>query len=133
MPIAKSSAVGAGKGLLFITGAKLWFMVAGYVVQFALPRALGSAASYGIWVLVLGAAVAFHSAIASVGGFVAASVLILTIAFLVVGLGGQTREPFPAHRLWAFFAGVAVYLLIINLLMFVDGLLLKRLVAESAM
>ena len=38
---------------LFITGAKLWFMVAGYVVQFALPRALGSPARFGVWVIVL--------------------------------------------------------------------------------
>jgi stage V sporulation protein B len=248
-PVGSSSAVGAGKGLLFITGAKLWFMVAAYVVQFALPRALGSAASYGIWVLVLalvsplnnvmvtatiqgvskfcseeegrvpavtraalrmqaflgggtalafvalapliawfehdrsltpalqlaagvilaysfyavfvgaangarefhkqagldvgystlraslvvGAAVVFHSALASIGGFVCASVLILGIAYFVVGLGGEPRGAFPARNLWTFFGGVAVYLLIINLLMFVDGVLLKRLVAESAM
>ena len=52
-PQSSSRAVSAGRGLLFITGAKLWFMVAGYVVVFALPRALGSPASYGIWVLVL--------------------------------------------------------------------------------
>lgn len=246
---SKSSAVGAGKGLLFITGAKLWFMVAAYVVQFALPRALGSAASYGIWVLVLawvspinnvmvtatiqgvskfcseeegrvpavtraalrmqaflgggtallflllapliawfehdasltpalrlasgvivaysfyavfvgaangarafhkqagldvgystlraslvvGAAIVFHSALASIGGFFAASVLILTIAFLVVGLGGEPHGAFSSKTLWTFFGGVAVYLLIINLLMFVDGLLLQRLVAESAL
>jgi len=245
---SSSSSVGAGKGLLFITGAKLWFMIAAYVVQFALPRALGSAASYGIWVLVLafvsplnnvmvtatiqgvskfaseeegrvgavtraalrmqvflgggtalaflslaplvawfehdatitpslqlasgvilaysfyavfvgaangarafhkqaaldtgystlraslvvGAAVLFHSALAAIGGFVCASLIILGIAFVVVS-PGEAGVAFPARRLWTFFAGVAVYLLIINLLMFVDGLLLKRLVAESAM
>jgi stage V sporulation protein B len=241
--------IGAGRGLVFITLAKLWFMVAAYVVQFALPRALGSAASFGIWVLVLalvspinnvmvtatiqgvskfcsetegrvpavtraalrmqlflgggvalaffglapliswfehdasltpplqvasvvvlaysfyavfvgaangarafhkqagldigystlrttfvvGAAVVFHTALAAIGGFVTASAVILVIAVLVVGLGGDARETFPSRRLLVFFSGVAVYLLIINLLMFVDGLLLKRLVAEAAM
>jgi stage V sporulation protein B len=104
-------------------GARAFHKQAGLDVAYSTLRAT----------LVVGAAVLFHSAIASVGGFVTASVLILIIAFLVVGLGGEAKEPFPAQRLWAFFAGVAVYLLIINLLMFVDGLLLKRLVAESAM
>ena len=32
-PAPASKAVGTGKGLVFITGAKLWFMVAGYVAS----------------------------------------------------------------------------------------------------
>jgi stage V sporulation protein B len=84
--------------------------------------------------LVVGAALATRSALASVGGFVAAAVLILVISYFVVGLGdvGAGAAPFPAARLARFFIGVAIYLLIVNLLMFVDGLLLKRLVAEAA-
>jgi stage V sporulation protein B len=248
--VAESSkSVGAGRGLLFITGAKLWFMVAGYVVQFALPRALGSPAKFGVWGVVLawistvnnvmvtatiqgvskftsesasesrhaavtraglrmqallgagvagaffllapaiawferddgytpylrlasgvvlaysfyavfvgsangarafhkqaaldatfstlraafvvGAALVAHSALASIGGFVAAAFTILVIAFLVVGPGAPPNERFPTATLARFFGGLAVYLLIVNLLMFVDIFLLKRLVTES--
>jgi O-antigen/teichoic acid export membrane protein len=46
--------------------------------------------------------------------------------------GSAVVEPFPVATLARFFGGVAVYLLIVNLLMFTDGLLLKRLVAEAA-
>ncbi len=249
--MSDSKAVGAGRGLLFISAAKLWFMVAGYVVQFALPRALGSPETFGIWVLVLalvspvnnvmvtatiqgvskfsaeaegrvpqvtraalrmqlflgggaalvfflaapliawfehdpslttplrlvsgvvlsysfyavfvgaangarqfhkqaaldigfstlraafvvGAAAVMHSALASVGGFVAAATTILIVAVVVVGpmvFRDQAAERFPMDKLVRFFIGVAIYLLIVNLLMFVDGLLLKRLVTESA-
>ncbi len=247
-PENNSRAVSAGRGLLFITGAKLWFMVAGYVVQFALPRALGSPASYGIWVIVLsvlspvnnvmvtatiqgvskftsevesrrpavlraalklqallgggvalalfllapvianfehdpsltpylqlapgvalaysiyavfvgaangrkefqkqagldvtfstlrcifivGAAALTHSALASVGGFVGAAVVIAFVSFFVVGMGGRVTESFDLKLLGRFFSGVAFYLLIVNLLMFTDGLLLKRIVSEWA-
>lgn len=43
----------AGRGVVFITAAKLWFIVAGYVVQFALPRLLGSVARYGAYSTVM--------------------------------------------------------------------------------
>jgi O-antigen/teichoic acid export membrane protein len=245
-----SRAVSAGRGLIFITAAKLWFMVAGYVIQFALPRALGSPARYGVWVVVLsvlspinnvmttatiqgvskftaevearrstvlraalrlqallgggvalalfvlapmvaafehdasltpylrlatgvvlayslyavfvgaangrkefhkqavldvtfstlrctfvvGAAAVTHSAMASVGGFVAAATTIFVVAFVVVGLGAPAArdERFDMTTLARFFGGVAFYLLIVNLLMFTDGLLLKRVVSEWA-
>jgi O-antigen/teichoic acid export membrane protein len=243
-----NKAVGAGKGLLFISGAKLWFMVAGYIIQFGLPRALGSPARFGVWVVVLalispfnnvvvtatiqavskfsseaagrasavtraalrmqsllggGAALLFllfapviagflhdpgltphlrlasgvifcyslyavfvgaangarafhkqaaldvtfstmraglvvgtawmtHSALTAIGGFVGAAATILAIAFFVVGLGPKPAEKFPVSTLARFFLGVAAYLLIVNLLMFVDGLLLKRLVTQAA-
>jgi O-antigen/teichoic acid export membrane protein len=247
-PAPAQKAVGTGKGLLFITGAKLWFMVAGYVIQFALPRALGSPARFGIWTVVLapisifnnvavtgtiqsvskfsserierapavtraalrmqaflgggvallfflfapliayllhdealtpdlrvasgilvcysfyavfvgaangarafhkqaaldvtfstlraafvvGAALLTHAALSAIGGFVAAAASILVISIFVVGLGPKPDEPFPVKTLLRFFAPVAVYLLIVNSLMFVDGLMLKRLVAEGA-
>src|SRR5512141_1737074 len=54
-------AIGAGRGLLFITAAKLWFMVAGYAIQFALPRALGSPAKYGAWGIVLACVSLFNN------------------------------------------------------------------------
>jgi stage V sporulation protein B len=240
--------VSAGRGLVFITAAKLWFMVAGYVVQFALPRALGSPARYGVWVIVLsvlspvnnvmvtatiqgvskftseieerqgtvlraalklqallgggvalafflmapviawfehdatltpyiqlatgvalsyafyavfvgaangrkefhkqagldmtystlrcifvvGAAALFHSALAAVGGFVGAAAMVLVLSVFVVGFGKPSTQPFDVKMLARFFSGVAFYLLIVNLLMFTDGLLLKRVVTEWA-
>jgi stage V sporulation protein B len=246
--VANPKSVSAGRGLVLITAAKLWFMVAGYVIQFALPRALGSPARYGVWVVVLsilspvnnvmvtatiqgvskftaeiearqsavlraalklqgmlggsvalafflfapliawfehdptlvpylrlatgvalayafyavfvgwangrkefhkqaglditystlrcvfvvGAAAATHSAMAAVGGFVGAASLILIIAVFVVGFGEASKEPFEVKKLARFFGGVAFYLLIVNLLMFADGLLLKRVVTEWA-
>lgn len=250
MPKSDSASRGlsAGRGLVFITAAKLWFMVAGYVVQFALPRALGSPARYGIWVIVLsvlspvnnvmvtatiqgvskfaaeieerqgavtraalklqaflgggtalaffliaplvawfehdptltpylqlatgvalayafyavfvgaangrkefhkqagldmtystlrclfvvGAAALTHSALAAVGGFVAAAASVLVLSVGVVGLGRPSAQSFDTKVLARFFSGVAFYLLIVNLLMFTDGLLLKRVVTEWA-
>jgi stage V sporulation protein B len=238
----------AGRGLVFITAAKLWFMVAGYVIQFALPRALGSPALYGVYgvilnfvnpvngvvvqgtiqgvskftaetddrrpsvtraalrlqtwlgggvalgffllaplwawiehdhalvpyyrvaagvvlaysfysvfvgaangakefhkqaaldmtfstlrcIFIVGAAALTHSVLASLGGFVAAAATILVVAALVIGLGGPEKEKFPMTRLVRFFGGVWFYLAISNLLMFVDGILVKRLVTENA-
>ena len=40
--------------MIFIPLAKLWFLVAGLLMQLLLPRALGSAALFGMWTLVLG-------------------------------------------------------------------------------
>jgi polysaccharide transporter, PST family len=246
--VSAQKAVGTGKGLVFITGAKLWFMVAGYVIQFALPRALGSPAKFGVWTVVLalisvfnnvavtgtiqsvskfssekperasavtraalrmqtflgggaallfflaapltawllhdtsltpelrvaagvlvcysfyavfvgaangarafhkqaaldvtfstlraafvvGAALLTHSVLSALGGFVSAAASVLVISIFVVGVGPKTDEPFPLRTLLSFFAPVAAYLIIVNSLMFVDGVLIKRLVAEGA-
>ena len=246
--MSNAKSVSAGRGLVFITVAKLWFMVAGYVVQFALPRALGSPARYGVWIVVLsilspvnnvmvqatiqgvskftseiearqgavtraalklqgllgggvalaffliapilswfehdatltpylqlasgvalayafyavfvgaangrkefqkqagldmtystlrclfvvGAAAATHSAMAAVGGFVSAAVVVLVVSIVVVGVGKPSAQPFDSKQLLRFFSGVAFYLLIVNLLMFTDGLLLKRVATEWA-
>jgi O-antigen/teichoic acid export membrane protein len=246
--VSNAKSVSAGRGLVFITIAKLWFMVAGYVVQFALPRALGSPARYGVWIVVLsvlspvnnvmvqatiqgvskfsaeieerqgavvraalrlqtflgggvalalfllapviawfehdatltpylqlatgvalaygfyavfvgaangrkefqkqagldmtystlrtifvvGAAAATHSALAALGGFVSAAGVVLVVSIFVVGLGKRSTQTFDTGLLFRFFSGVAVYLLIVNLLMFTDGLLLKRVATEWA-
>lgn len=42
------------RGVIFIPMAKLWFLLAGLLMQLLLPRALGSAALFGMWTLVLG-------------------------------------------------------------------------------
>lgn len=44
----------ARRGALFIPLAKLWFLIAGLLMQILLPRALGSSALFGVWTLVLG-------------------------------------------------------------------------------
>ncbi len=52
---AKTAVTSTGRGIVFISAAKLWFMVAGYAVVFTLPSkwAFGSPAKYGVWVLIL--------------------------------------------------------------------------------
>jgi stage V sporulation protein B len=244
--------VGAGKGLLFISAAKLWFVIAGYAIQFALPRALGSPAKYGAWGVVLacvslfnnvmvtgtiqgvsryvaqiperaaavvraalgrqligggivaglfilgapfvaggilhdpaytaylrvagiitfcyamyavfvgaanglrqfhkqagldmafatlrasaviGAALVTHSVLASIAGFAGAAVVILLVAMAWVGVGPRRPPPhdhFAVGELERYFARVAAYLVLVNLLMFIDGILLKRLVTVAA-
>jgi O-antigen/teichoic acid export membrane protein len=94
---------------------------AGLDVLFSTMRAL----------LVVGAAVVTHSVLASVGGFVLAAGVILGISVVVVGVPRADGARFEARTLLAFLGSVAAYLIAINLLMFVDGLVLKRLVAES--
>jgi stage V sporulation protein B len=245
---SKSVAVSAGRGLLFITAAKLWFMVAGYAIQFALPRALGSPAKYGAWGVVLacvslfnnvmvtgtiqavsrfvaqlpdrvggvvraalskqvviggvvaaffiggaplfarywlhdeayvpylrvagivtfcyalyavfvgsangqrqfhkqaglditfatlrasaviGAAIVTHSVLASLAGFAAASAVILGVSAAWVGVGAHAAPP-DKGELERFFGHVAGYLVLVNLLMFIDGLTLKPLVTIAA-
>lgn len=48
------SAVSAGRGVLYIAIAKLYFMVAGYAIYFTLPRLLPDAAAWGDYLLVIG-------------------------------------------------------------------------------
>lgn len=51
MATAPPEKTSAGKGVLAIAGAKMWFVVAGFVVQFALPKAMGSEAAFGVYAL----------------------------------------------------------------------------------
>jgi len=39
----------AGRGLLFIAGAKVWFIVSAYAIYFVLPRLLGSPEAFGLY------------------------------------------------------------------------------------
>jgi stage V sporulation protein B len=43
----------AGRGVLFITGSKLYFLVAGYAVQLKLPGLLGSPEAFGLYAAAL--------------------------------------------------------------------------------
>ena len=44
----------AGRGTIFITAAKVWFIVTGYGIHFALPRLL-SVEQWGLYVVAIGA------------------------------------------------------------------------------
>jgi len=80
---------------------------------------------------ILGLATAGFGLYGALGGWVGASALILLIATFVVGLPGRSAGPAqPVRPLAGFFVGVAIYLALLNLLMFVDQLLLKRLITE---
>lgn len=46
---AKATARAAGRGVLSITAAKVYFIFAGYAVQIALPRLLGSPEAFGLY------------------------------------------------------------------------------------
>lgn len=248
-PAPASRAVGAGRGLLYITGAKIWFMLGGSAISFVLPYLL-SKASYGEWgviaswlspvnnvvvvatiqsvsrfasrgthfveatkraalrlqaltggvlalvfflaaplvarfehdlglttglrlaagvilaysfyavfvgacngarefhrqagldaaftalkaLLVCGGALIFSSVVAAVGGFVLAAASVLLVAILVVGVRRRRESDASVSTgdLWRFMAPVALYLFVSNLLMFIDGWMVKRLVAEAA-
>lgn len=95
---------------------------AGLDVTFATLRALG----------ILGLATAGLGLYGAVGGWVAAVGIILAIATVVIGLPGRipTAERVPVRPMLRFFSGVALYLVLLNLIMFVDQLLLKRLATE---
>jgi stage V sporulation protein B len=85
--------------------------------------------------LIIGAARLTHSPVFAVAAFVVAAGLILTASVGVVGVGPAPASPeerLPVSTLSRFFASVSVYLLITNLLMFVDGLVLKPLVHGAA-
>lgn len=85
----------------------------------ATMRAVGilglAALGYGVW--------------GALTGWVIASVVILAVAALVVGRSSGDGKSFtpPMTR---FFFGVAVYLVLLNLIMFADGFIMKRLAAE---
>jgi stage V sporulation protein B len=95
---------------------------AGLDVTFATLRAAG----------ILGLAIAGLGLYGAIGGWVAAVALILTLATFVVGLPGKiaAEDRVPVKPMLRFFAGVALYLVLMNLIMFVDQLLLKRLATE---
>lgn len=95
---------------------------AGLDITFATLRVAG----------LLGMAMAGMGVIGVIGGWVAAVGLILCAAVIWVGLPGKIdkADRLPVRPLITFFAGVAVYLVLFNALMFADSLLIKRLTTE---
>ncbi|MBW2731088.1 MAG: oligosaccharide flippase family protein [Deltaproteobacteria bacterium] len=49
-----TKAVSAGRGVLYIAAAKLYFMIAGYAIYFTLPRLFGNPVDWGNYLLVVG-------------------------------------------------------------------------------
>jgi len=98
---------------------------AGLDMTFATLRVVG----------LLGMAAAGFGVVGVIGGWVAAVGVILCAAIVWVGLPGHGGAIAPAERLPVrpliqFFAGVALYLVLFNALMFIDSILIKRLTTE---
>lgn len=96
---------------------------AGLSVVFAFVRAAG----------LLGMAVVGIGVIGVIAGWVAAVAFILVLAVVWVGMpsrDGKLGDAYPIAPLAKFFGGMAIYLVLFNLLMFVDAFLLKRLMSE---
>jgi stage V sporulation protein B len=102
-------------------GLRLFHKQAGLDITFATLRASG----------MLGLAIAGFGVLGVIAGWVAAAGLILIVAIAWVGLPGKTgAQQLPVRSLVDFLARVAVYLLLFNFLMFVDGYLLEGLTAK---
>lgn len=107
-------------------GQRQFHKQAGLDIMFATLRVTG----------ILGMAVIGAGVFGMIGGWVAAVAAILTIAALWIGLPSRGRAAdAPAEKIAAgpmakFFIGVAIYLALFNMLMFVDTWLLKRLSTE---
>jgi stage V sporulation protein B len=97
-------------------GLRQFHKQAGLDVTFATLRATG----------LLGMAIAGMGVVGVIGGWVAAVGVILCVAIAWVGLPGRTAESQPVRPLLSYFGGVAVYLALFNGVMFVDTILLKR-------
>jgi stage V sporulation protein B len=79
---------------------------------------------------VLGLALLGFGLYGAVGGWVIAVGAILVVSSIAVGLPGRAESKADAAPMTKFFFSVALYLILLNLLMFVDQLLLKRLSTE---
>jgi O-antigen/teichoic acid export membrane protein len=100
-------------------GLRLFHKQAGLDITFATLRAAG----------LLGMAIAGMGVTGVVGGWVGAVGLILCAAIAWVGLP-RTTEKLPVRPMLVYFGKVAIYLLLFNGLMFVDTILLKRIVGD---
>lgn len=123
-PLMLSSAVVAGYAFYSVftgsaNGTRQFHKQAGLDVTFSTMKAIG----------VLGAAALGLGLYGIIGGWVLAVVAILFIATKWVGRPrGATAD--PIRPMATFLGGLALYLLLLNLIMLVDQLLLKRLAAE---
>ncbi len=104
-------------------GQREFHKQAGLDITMATLRAVG----------ILGLASAGFGLYGAISGWVGAVFVILLVASFVVGLPGRAAPGEfvqPLKPLATFFVGVGIYLILLNLIMFVDQLLLKRLSTE---
>ncbi|HEY5947185.1 MAG TPA: hypothetical protein VIV40_16895 [Kofleriaceae bacterium] len=104
-------------------GLRQFHKQAGLDITFATLRSLG----------LVGMAMAGLGVIGVIGGWAAAVGLILMVAVTWIGLpgkGARDGEALNVKPMIEFFIGVATYLALFNMLMFVDTWLLKRLTTE---
>jgi stage V sporulation protein B len=103
-------------------GLQQFHKQAGLDMTFATLRVVG----------LIGMAMAGFGVIGVIGGWVAAAFVILCAAIVWVGLPGQIapEDRLPVRPMIQFFAGVALYLVLFNALMFIDSILIKRLTTE---
>jgi O-antigen/teichoic acid export membrane protein len=103
-------------------GLRLFHKQAALDISFATLRVLA----------ILGLVTAGFGLYGALGGWVGATAAILLAATLVVGMPGKAGsvERVPVRPMVKYFAGVATYLILLNLIMFIDQLLLKRMVTE---
>ncbi len=104
-------------------GLHMFGKQAGLTVVFATVRAA----------LLIGMGIVGFGVLGVVGGWVAAVVFILLLTVWWVGMPGKiaASDRLPVAPMIKYFAGVAVYLVLFNALMFVDTVLLKRLMSEA--
>lgn len=127
-PLMLAGFIAAGYALYAVmvgtaNGRRDFHKQAGLDITMATIRAVG----------ILGMAMAGFGLYGALAGWVGAVGVILVVSSFVIGLPGRAaagEEVQPLQPLIRFFAGVAVYLILLNLLMFVDQMLLKRLVTE---
>ncbi len=95
---------------------------AGLSVVFATVRAIA----------LIGMAVVGFGVVGVIAGWVAAVGFIMVLAIVWVGMPGKiaAADRLPVAPMVKFFVGVGIYLVLFNALMFVDTVLLKRLMAE---
>ena len=128
-PLMLASAIIAGYSFYAVfvgraNGTRAFHKQAGLDMAFATMRAAG----------ILGLASAGFGLMGAIGGWVLAVAGILLISSFVVGvpgaMPGDSSSQQPMRPLLSFFGSVALYLVLMNLIMVVDQLLLKRMSTE---
>ncbi len=124
-PLMLSAGVIAGYSFYAVfvgraNGTRSFAKQAGLDMSFATLRAAG----------ILGLASAGFGLYGAISGWVLAVAAIILIASFVVGTPGQVEHKEPLRPLLKFFGSVALYLVLMNFIMVIDQLLLKRMATD---
>jgi O-antigen/teichoic acid export membrane protein len=126
-PLALAALIVAGYSFYAVfvgtaNGLRQFHKQAGLDVTFATLRAVG----------IIGLASVGFGVYGAVGGWVGAVAAILAVSAVVIGVPrAGAGSPQPLRPLASFFGSVALYLILLNLIMYVDLFLLKRLTADA--